>query len=93
MTEVGMACKEKLNRKKYVLFLLQTTEQIKERLDRMLNTPDTSLVITDYPEAPEAYDAIWVMAFAFPNAAKLQKRGMNLEDFEETTNVIFCAMN
>ena len=49
-------------------FLLQTTEQIKERLDRMLNTPDTSLIITGYPSAPAAFDAVWVMAFAFPNA-------------------------
>ncbi|KAK3701792.1 hypothetical protein RRG08_043454 [Elysia crispata] len=34
------------------------------------------------------------MAFAFPNAAaKLEKRGTKLEDFEKITNARYCAMD
>ncbi|KAK3795698.1 hypothetical protein RRG08_021994 [Elysia crispata] len=34
------------------------------------------------------------MAFAFPNAVvKLEERGMKIEDFEEITDAIYCAMN
>ncbi|GFS03764.1 gamma-aminobutyric acid (GABA) B receptor, 1 [Elysia marginata] len=75
----------------------QTAQQFTERLDKMLNTSDTSL-ITGYPEAPLAYDAVWAMAFAFHKAAaKLGERGMQLEDFdynnEEITDAIYSAMN
>ncbi|KAK3728690.1 hypothetical protein RRG08_041874 [Elysia crispata] len=74
-----------------------TAQQFTERLDKMLNTSDTSL-ITGYPEAPLAYDAVWAMAFAFHKAAaKLEERGMKLEDFdynnEEITDAIYSAMN
>lgn len=46
----------------------QTAQQFTERLNEKLNTTDTSLV-TGYPEAPLAYDAVWSLAFAFNKTA------------------------
>ncbi|KAK3734559.1 hypothetical protein RRG08_003467 [Elysia crispata] len=57
-----------------VAFITESTvpraKQFTEPLDRMLNTLDTSLITSEGTmEAPVAYNAVWVMAFAFPNAA------------------------
>ncbi|KAK0053837.1 gamma-aminobutyric acid type B receptor subunit 1 [Biomphalaria pfeifferi] len=74
-----------------------TAQQFTQRLNKILNTSDTSLV-TGYPEAPLAYDAVWAVAFAFnKTVAQLAERNMKLEDFdyynENITNAIYSAMN
>ncbi|KAH9514527.1 Gamma-aminobutyric acid type B receptor subunit 1 [Bulinus truncatus] len=74
-----------------------TAQQFTQRLNKILNTTDTSL-ITGYPEAPLAYDAVWAVAFAFnKTVAQLAERSMKLEDFdyynENITNAIYNAMN
>ncbi|CAG5115625.1 unnamed protein product, partial [Candidula unifasciata] len=74
-----------------------TAKEFTQRLNERLNTTDTSL-ITGYPEAPLAYDAVWSVAFAFNKTVKkLAEKGMKLEDFDyyndEITNAIYSAMN
>ena len=43
--------------------MLQTADKFTELLNAELKTKDPSL-ITGYPEAPLAYDAVWALAFA-----------------------------
>lgn len=67
------------------------------RLNENLNITDPSL-ITGYPEAPLAYDAVWALAFALDKtASKLAEKGMRLEDFDyynkEIAQEIYVAMN
>ncbi|XP_076455259.1 gamma-aminobutyric acid type B receptor subunit 1-like [Babylonia areolata] len=74
-----------------------TAKQFTEQLNRDLNTTDPSL-ITGYPEAPLAYDAVWALAFALnKTAVRLAEKGMRLEDFdyhnEEIAQEIYSAMN
>ncbi|KAL8578950.1 hypothetical protein ACOMHN_001912 [Nucella lapillus] len=74
-----------------------TAKQFTEQLNEVLNTSDPSL-ITGYPEAPLAYDAVWALAFALnKTAVRLAEKGMRLEDFdyhnEEIAQEIYSAMN
>lgn len=75
-----------------------TAEEFTKELDEQLNITDSSL-ITGYPEAPLAYDAVWALAFALNKTAnKLAEKGMKLENFDyyngkEITDVIYAAMN
>ncbi|KAK7094949.1 hypothetical protein V1264_006423 [Littorina saxatilis] len=74
-----------------------TSAEFTERLNLELKTTDPSL-ITGYPEAPLAYDAVWALAFALNKTAiRLAEKGMKLEDFdyynEEIAQEIYSAMN
>ncbi|WAR30883.1 GABR1-like protein [Mya arenaria] len=46
-----------------------TAQTFKQRLDAVLNVPDTSQV-GGYPEAPLAYDAVWALALALNKTAE-----------------------
>ena len=48
--------------------MFQTAEKFTELLNAELKTKDPSL-ITGYPEAPLAYDAVWALAFALNKTA------------------------
>ncbi|XP_025112675.1 gamma-aminobutyric acid type B receptor subunit 1-like [Pomacea canaliculata] len=72
-------------------------QEFTQRLNKELNTSDPSL-ITGYPEAPLAYDAVWALAFALNKTAnKLAEKGMSLEQFnysnKEIAQEIYSAMN
>nr|KAG5700492.1 hypothetical protein BaRGS_013979 [Batillaria attramentaria] len=74
-----------------------TAQEFTEKLNDRLNITDPSL-ITGYPEAPLAYDAVWALAFALNKTAnRLAEKGMKLEDFdyynEEIAQEIYSAMN
>ncbi|XP_052221430.1 gamma-aminobutyric acid type B receptor subunit 1-like isoform X3 [Dreissena polymorpha] len=86
-----------LHQENTVTFSNMTAQRFKQRLDAILNVPDTSQV-GGYPEAPLAYDAVWALALALNKTAeRLTEKGMNIEDFNytspEITREIYTAMN
>ncbi|XP_052790371.1 gamma-aminobutyric acid type B receptor subunit 1-like [Mya arenaria] len=86
-----------LHQENTVTFSNMTAQTFKQRLDAVLNVPDTSQV-GGYPEAPLAYDAVWALALALNKTAeRLAERGLNIEEFNysnsEITHEIYSAMN
>ncbi|ESP00240.1 hypothetical protein LOTGIDRAFT_141127 [Lottia gigantea] len=84
MTDVGMTAPE-------------FTRRLDEKLRYEKNITDTSLV-TGYPEAPLAYDAVWAMALALnKTAVRLAEKNLSLLDFDyvnkNITDEIYSAMN
>ncbi|KAK3803190.1 hypothetical protein RRG08_024103 [Elysia crispata] len=93
-----------------------TVQQLTERLDRMLNKPDISLITSQ-----NTLTSLWLMmlseSWPLPSPMllssmyeeeklnhiggkrdeiqqnQMEERGMMLEDFQEITDAIYCAMN